>query len=298
MNCLHCGAETSNGLALCDLCQRYASECLEHLPTYFRNLSRQRRPGRPNGSIGGGLGGSEGGSASVVAALGRAENDISTLARLLADARGIELPNEDTEAETFAALCALLASSLTTIATLEWAGQFVKEVARHERILQEVTQTSVPGWYAGACRQETGKDMEGNTHTCGTPTYVVPGLTWVTCRGCGATTYARDHLQIVLEEAEGWIARPKALAAAIVALVDSEPSVHQLYARIRQWAHRDAIPAIWATKRDYVYDADTDTIVLADVRVGQPRYRLGDVLDQIMREEAELATPATPAEAS
>lgn len=298
MNCLHCGAATTNGLALCDLCQRYARECLEHLPTYFRNLSRQRRPGRPNGSLGSGGGGDEGGSVSVIAALGRAENDISTSARLLADDRGVELPDAETEAETFAALCALLSESLTTIATLEWAGQFVKEVARHERILQEVTQASIPGWYAGACRQFTGKDMEGNDHTCGTLTYVIPGLTWVTCRGCGATTYARDHLAIVLEEADGWIARPKALAEAIVALVDSEPSVPQLYARIRQWAHREAITPIRATKREYVYDLDAETIVLADVKVGHPRYRLGDVLDQIHREHHDRAVKATAAEAS
>jgi hypothetical protein len=45
IKCLHCGAETSNGLALCDLCQRAAVINLEFLPVYFRNLARWR-PGR------------------------------------------------------------------------------------------------------------------------------------------------------------------------------------------------------------------------------------------------------------
>ena len=45
ITCLHCSAETSNGLALCDLCQRFARDCLTWLPVYFRNLARWR-PGR------------------------------------------------------------------------------------------------------------------------------------------------------------------------------------------------------------------------------------------------------------
>src|SRR5690606_15579209 len=40
-----CGAETTNGLALCDLCQSKARLVLAVLPTYLRNLSRWR-PGR------------------------------------------------------------------------------------------------------------------------------------------------------------------------------------------------------------------------------------------------------------
>jgi hypothetical protein len=75
------------------------------------------------------------------------------------------------------------------------------------------------------------------------PTYVVPGLTWVTCRACGSTTYARDHLETILTEASDWIARPKALAEAIVALVDTEQSVPRLHERIKKWGHRERIAA-------------------------------------------------------
>lgn len=267
--CLHCGAETSNGLWLCDLSQRQAGQWLEQLPIDFRNLSRQRRPGRPNGSVGGGGNWNEGGSVSVVAVLGRAENDISTWARALQDDRGIELPEADTEVELFAALCSLLGSLLTTIGTLEWAGEFVKGVARHGQTLRAVTEESIPGWYAGSCRQSTGRDMEGNEYTCGTPTYVIPGDTWLTCKGCGTTTFARDHVDIVLDEARNWVARPKALAEAIVALVDGEHSVHQLHDRIRQWSARERITAFRKV------DEDGD-------EVGPKRYQLGDVLDLVL----------------
>ena len=42
IRCLHCAAETSNGLALCDLCRRAAETCLEFIPIYFGNLARWR----------------------------------------------------------------------------------------------------------------------------------------------------------------------------------------------------------------------------------------------------------------
>lgn len=295
--CLHCQAETTNGLVLCDLSIRRASDCLEQLPIYFRNLARQRRPGRPNGSLGSGGNWNEGGSASVIAALGRVENDISTSARLLADDRGIDLPEADTEVEAFTAACALLAQHLTSIATLDWAGAFVKEVERHERTLRAVTEESIPGWYAGLCRQSTGRDMEGNEHTCGTPTYVIPGDTWLTCRGCGATTFARDHVDIVLEEARDWIAQPMRLAEAIVKLVDTEQSVSRLHKRISKWGERKQIQPIRKSRPDYVYDLEASATVLRDVEYGPKRYRLGDVLDRLTS-EGETRTNADAAKAS
>ena len=185
--CLHCGAETSNGLALCELCRRLAESIFEMLPVYFRNLSRQRRPGRPNGSLGTSgqwlirRGESEG--SKVAVALERAVNDVDTWARALTDDRGI-LPEEgDTETETFVALCAFLEAHLTSIATLGWAGQFLNDMKRHEATLRALTESVVPGWYAGTCRQVTGRTMEGDVFVCGADTYVVPGLTWVTCQG-------------------------------------------------------------------------------------------------------------------
>lgn len=270
IRCLHCGAETSNGLALCELCRRLAESIFEMLPVYFRNLSRQRRPGRPNGTLGTSgtwlirRGETEG--SKVNAALERCANDLDTWARALTDDRDIRPQEGDTEAETVIALCEFLESNLTSIATLEWAGQFLREMARHEKTLRALTESVVPGWYAGACRQVTGRTMEGDVYVCSTDTFVIPGLTWVTCSGCGATTYARDHLDTVLDEAADWTARPKAVAETLVALMDTEPSVPRLYDRIRKWESLGWLPA---TRR---HDADGDPI-------GPKLYRLGDVFD-------------------
>jgi len=283
MNCYHCGAETTNGLALCELCRRKVETDLEFLPVYFRNLARWR-PGRAGSrpvpgsrvlyrdTI------SDGSGDRIWRALDEAGNDLTGWARKLADDRGLEIPNGgDNEAEQAVVLCGWLRDHLTSIATLEWCGEFMRSyfdrdrkqekapqgIGHHERQLRELTEAVMPGWYAGACR------------VCTLPTHVVPGLTWVTCTGCGTTTYARDHLDVILVEARPWVARPKRLAEAIVALVDTEQSVTRLYERIKKWGTRGRIPAIREMR---VNDFDSE------IEAGPKRFRLGDVLDRLSAE--------------
>lgn len=287
LRCLHCAAETTNGLVLCGLCQRFAHSVFDVLPVYFRNLARQRQPGRPNGSLGGGAGqwlmrrGDATGT-QIAPALERAVNDLVTWARALTDDRDIELPDTDNEDEMVTAVCVLLDENLTSIATLEWAGQFLRDIAKHERVLRALTESAVPGWYAGACQRMAGVNDAGETIRCGANTHVVPGLTWVTCGGCGARTSASDHLEVVLAEARDWTERPMRLAEAIVALADTETDVSRLHKRISKWGERGQITAFRQL------DADGD-------EVGPKRFRLGEVLDQLFAErEAHADTPATP----
>lgn len=261
--CLHCGAETTNGLVLCDLSQTLAASVLDILPVYFRNLARWRPARAGSRPVPGSRvlwDGEVRGADRISRALDEAGTAITTWAECVRDDRGPDLPDvgED-EAQTIAALCRYLAGHLASIGTLEWAGEFVTQIAEHEQRLRELTEDAAPGWYAGGCKR------------CDFGTYVVPGMTWVKCRGCGVTTYARDHLDTVLDEARDWVARPKALAEAIVALVDGEDSVAQLHDRIRQWSARNRIHG---HRR---LDDDGD-------EVGPKRYRLGDVLDRLSAE--------------
>lgn len=263
IRCLNCHAETGNGLALCALCQRLAESVLEYLPLYFRNLARWR-PGRAGarpvpGSRVLWSGEGERGIDRVTTALDEAGNALSTWARALADERphmADLLAADGAEAEAVAHLCQTFAAHLPSMATTAWCGEFLRDLTGHEGRLRALTEQVAPGWYAGGCKR------------CGSGTYVVPGLTWVTCGGCGATTYARDHLETILEEARGWVARPKALAEAVVALVDSEQSVPRLHDRIRFWSSRG-----WLEGHRRL-DVDGD-------EVGPRRYRLGDVLDLV-----------------
>lgn len=280
--CLHCGAKTDNGLALCQLCQRKAATDLEFIPVYFRNLARWR-PGRAGSRPVPGsrvlyVGERTSGTGDRISDnLDTAMNALSTWARTLVDDRPHfprpltlpdaallgELPDEhaDEPAAVVALLCRAFHGHLTSLATLDWCGEFINEVGAMEARLRELTEEAVPGWYAGACR------------LCRVSTYVVPGLTWVTCAGCGSTTYARDHLETILAEARGWTAHPMRIAEAIVALVDSELSVPRLHDRIRQWSARGRIAAVRRV------DADGD-------EVGPKRYRFGEVLDRLSAEGA------------
>lgn len=296
IRCLSCGAETSNGLALCGLCQRKAEVDLHFLPIYFRNLARWR-PGRagsrpvPGSRVlyDGELPGPGTGD-RISDRLDETSNALTTWARTLVDDRPYLAKLLDRlaaarqaetidEAQMVAWLCAGFTRYLTSASTLDWCGQFVGDLSHHEARLRALTEASMPGWYAGGCTRRVTMET-----TCGAPTYVVPGLTWVTCGACGSTTHAADHLETILDEAREWVARPKALAAAAVALIDTEDSVPKLYTRIRQWAFVGDLPGLRRTKRDYVYDDDSGAMVVADVEIGHARYAFGDVLDMVFRD--------------
>lgn len=274
MTCLSCYATTSNGLALCEQCQIAASVVFEFLPIYFRNLARWR-PGRAGGrrvpSSREPVGPVAASPDRVSRTLDEVGAQVTTWARCLADDREVELPQAAGEAEDVAALCRLFSAHLTSIATTEWAGEFLRDMRESERRLRGLTETVAPGWYAGACRQ------------CSCSTYVVPGLTWVTCGSCGVTTYARDHLDVLIDEARGWIAPPKRIAEALVALLDSEQSVVRLHERIKKWEQRGHVVGVRRI------DADGD-------EVGPKRYRLGEVLDVLQREgQTRMSDVATKA---
>ncbi|MCF6376913.1 hypothetical protein L2K70_04795 [Nocardioides KLBMP 9356] len=301
IHCLHCHAETTNGLALCELCRRKAETILEVLPVYFRNLARWR-PGRSGTSrpvpgsrvLWDGQVKSAGTGDRISDTLDETSNALITWARALVDDRphltrlldrltASRQAETVTEAQAVAWLCLGFERYLTSISTLDWCGEFVRDLSQHEERLQTLTPL-VPGWYAGACRQVVGFDEDGAAVRCGAGTSVIPGLTWVTCGSCGATTYARDHLDVVLAEARGWLARPKPLAEAIVALVDTEASVPRLYDRIRQWANRGDLQPHHQIRRGYTWDFEQERMVVADEQVGHARYRMGDALDLVLRD--------------
>ncbi|MGH3999941.1 MAG: hypothetical protein ACRDTJ_21055 [Pseudonocardiaceae bacterium] len=262
ITCLHCGAETTNGLALCSLCQGKVTVDFERIGLYFTNLARWSRPARPNGSLGSRsqwmMRRGESDSNRVGRALDEAGTKLVGWARQLEEERGAETPADaEDEATTIRLVCDHLTAHLTSIGTCDWAGDLARGTAELEEDLRVLAEYAVPGWYAGECRR------------CRHPTWVMPGFTWVTCGGCGTTTYARDHLEQVLTEAREWVARPKPMAEAIVALIDTEQSVPRVHDRIRIWNSRSRLVATRAL------DDDGDP-------VGPKRYRFGDVLDLVL----------------
>lgn len=277
-NCQHCTAETTNGLGLCELCQRYTETILQHLPIYYANLTRWR-PGRAGsrpvpGSrvLYDGHQPTTGTGDRILDRLDETADQLTEHADTLADARpylrrlldrltDAEEADRVDQAEYVTWLCKGFARHLTSLATLPWAGDFIRDLTRFEDTLRTMTIECVPGWYAGACRN------------CEAGTFAVPGLTWITCHGCGTTTYARDHLEVILQEAHIWVAPPRRIAEVVVALIDGELSVERLHKRIAKWGERDKIATIRRT------DHDGDPI-------GPKRHQLGEVLDRLHSEGA------------
>ena len=287
IRCLSCGAETSNGLALCDLCRLRAETYLEFIPVHFGNLSRWR-PGRagsrpvpgsrePQGALGGSN------DDRVARCLDEAGSTLATRVRQLEDDRGVDVPYAADEVNTVRVACWLLGEHLVSISTLDWCGDLVTDLHEIEETLRKVAEQVVPGWYAGACE------------TCQASTYVVPGLTWVTCRTCGTTTPVSDRLPIILAEARPWVGTPRKIAEALVAMLDEESDVERLWERIRRWGRAEStirdrrtgevkrvIPAGplhgLSVRR---IDSDGD-------EVGARHFRLGDVVDLLKRDTRSL----------
>lgn len=274
MNCDNCGASTSNGLALCQACRAWFLVNTEFIPVYYRNLARwrpsqatgakrakQTAPAMPT------LGGQ--GTDRIGRILEETHTDILRLTEHLTEdrpqhTRVIARINRLDEEATVALTCALLTKYVDSLTTLSWIKDIVTGIGEIEQVLREETERSMPGWYAGACT------------LCGVPTHVVPGLTWVTCGGCGATTYAKDHLGVILNEAREWVSTPGGVAVALVALLDDEDSILRLRKRITNWGNRDQIE----THRRLDEDGDP---------VGVKRYRLGDVLDALDGERRKVS---------
>jgi hypothetical protein len=268
VSCDNCGADTTNGLALCQACRAWFLVNAEFIPVYYRNLSRWR-PSSASGirSVPGSrephaLGSS--GTDKIGAVLDETHGDILRLTKELAGDRPqlarVVARISRMEEEAFVHLaCALLVKYVDALTTLPWIRGIVTGISEIETTLREETERAVPGWYAGACK------------LCQTPTHVVPGLTWVTCQGCGATTHASDHLDTILTEAREWVARPLQIAEAVVALVDAERSVPRLHKRISKWGERGQIEVFRQI------DGEGDLC-------GPKRFRFGDVLDSLSEE--------------
>lgn len=303
LTCDHCGADTTNGLALCELCQAAARISLEFIPVHYRNLARWR-PGRsgtarqvPGSRVlyDGTTRRADSTGDRIGDRLDEALTMLTTWARALADDRTFEQPLRLTDAvlaedldpetserlvdhpeQTARLICQGLDQHLTSMATLPWCGELVRELQQCEQRLGSLTEDAIPGWYAGACQHRLSDDER-----CGTPTYVVPGERWTTCRSCGSASPARDHLEVLLDEARDWVASPRQLAEAVVALVDTEQSVPNVVGRIRLWAYRERITPTHHMARGYAYDAEAERMVVVDEPVGRARYRLGDVLELV-----------------
>ena len=279
MTCLHCHAETTNGLALCQRCQQTLTTSLVNVPAYFadvlaiqpgqrvkvRSAYRSAPPPSP-----------EPGADRISETCDYVATIVYGWCRNLEDDRpGLTagLPSS-TESR-----CGWLESHLSSVLTLEWAGELLREMLDCERRLRRILDRADTGWYAGICGHEIGREetAEGVVPvTCARALYVTGRETWTRCPECGRTWDADERRKQMRREAEDRTVPVRVLARIAVGLTD-EPSEAKLIRRIEQWVHRGTLTA-----------AGTKVIDGRARRV----YRIGDVLALIERERTDDDTAA------
>lgn len=219
------------------------------------------------------------------------DNTIGTWCRALADDRPVgAIP------KTTALRCGWLEGYRKTIATMEWAGELLRDVMAAERRLQRILDKADTGWYAGRCgavlAPERVHDGETcicechNGYACSDPDlcapaverlpevvcprglYAVPGHGWIRCPECSTTHNTSDRREAMMKEAREHVAPVSVIAQVVVGLVDGEQSVERLANRIDQWVRREQLHDLGVRVLD-----------------GRPRrvYRVGDVLELVER---------------
>jgi len=285
-----CGAETTNGLSLCQKCRETLSVGFVNVAAFHTDVLRIQ-PGEriktrsayvstPPPSL----------SAvfdpiSDVAA--EVDNMLSTWCRALMDDR----PQVKLAPKSAVAQCGWLEAHIPSIATLAWSSALLRDVQAAEKRLQRILDKSDTGWYAGQCgavlANERVHDAQScicechNGYACSDPEvcdwevpmfaavvcergmYASPGQKYLRCPECGTSHDTDMRRAQMMAEVEGRVAPVSVIARAIVGLVDSETSVERLTNRIDKWVSRKQLH-------------DLGVRVLE----GRPRrvYLLGDVL--------------------
>ena len=270
IRCLHCGAETSNGLALCDTAMQTLTVALVNVASYFADVDKIR-PGQrvkvrstykstPPPST-------QPAPDPIATALDEVATEVYGWCRALEDDR----PGIGTIPATTEVRCGWLEGHLRSIATLEWGGEMLTRMLECERTLRRILDKADTGRYAGVCGNEIGRQEIGDEVWpvfCQRHLYVPAGSEWVTCPECGRCWDGKERRDKMRQDASDELAPVRTIARVVVELTD-EPSVERLTRRIEQWVHREVLP-------DY------------GVRVldGRPRrvYRIGDVLKLVAGE--------------
>jgi len=305
MNCTNCTAKVSNGLALCQRCDKTLEVALVNVPAYWADVARIR-PGAKVRVRGVPQSTEPTAGATLFDRIGAAtdgvETTVSTWIRALEGDRAIAYLPPKRTAETPPGLdvkhaCAWLEHHRKSILTLEWAAELLRDLLAAERLLRRILDKADTGWYAGTCGHEIAPErvhddtscgcgchhgydqcdeMMGETGcgreyevlpatTCERGLYATIGVNWVRCPECGRTWDVSARRDMMMREARDRAAPVSVIARAVVGLFEHEVSVERLANRIDQWVSRKRL-------------MDVGVRVLED---GKPHrvYRVGDVFD-------------------
>lgn len=305
--CQHCAATTSNGLVLCKTCQTTAKVGAENVAAYHRDLlgiggqvSLVRRATGVSDPTGSAVSATErdDSNAPDVAASETRTALVGWVRALVDDRPQVAMPRDTVDAMT-----AVLVKRTTTIATLAWAGDYVKDILGLEKRLRLIVQRSKGHWYAGVCLAQLVPERPHDRTSCACSChlvadsgpavcdvpggcgpefatipgeycdrdlYAIPGAADVWCLACRTKHSVQSRRAALLEEARESLLPLGVIAQVCVTLLDGEPSVARLHKRIQKWTERGDLE-------------DLGVRVLEDRRPHRV-YRLGDVLDTLIGE--------------
>jgi hypothetical protein len=165
LTCLHCTATITNGLALCERCQQTLRVALVNAAAYYADLDRIRPGSRVkvrSTYVSSPPPGADPATDKIAATIEAVDNTVSTWTRALIDDRPQAGPPP---ANTGSAL-GWLESHVPSIATLEWANEFVRDVMAAEKTMRRVLDRSDTGWYAGKCGATLTPERPHDGFTC------------------------------------------------------------------------------------------------------------------------------------
>lgn len=270
LTCLHCTAAT-DGVVLCARCQHTARRALSNVSAYHADLfslpatrsglRRSNRVADPTGS------------AVAVASYDDPIEDAAVAAKnaLVGWVRALieDRPTVYAPADTVHALAWLLGQQVRSIATLEWAGEFVADVIRLEVRLRRIVEANKGRWYAGVC----GAVLDETTSAfCTRVLYADPDGVDVRCPVCRTTWPVAERRRILLDLARDEETNVATIARACAVLLGDQTSQAKLERRIQNWIDRGLIER--RGSRD------------VDGRVRKV-YRVGDVLDLLLDTRSE-----------
>lgn len=283
LKCQHCTADTV-GVVLCKRCRTTLSVSLQNVGSYHADLFslgaptrvRSRRVGEQSDPTGTAAGASKLGPVEERLAA-EATNALTTWVRLLLDDRAELMTKHPTD--TVADMVKFLRASLGSIATLEWAGELVREILALERRLLRTISRGKGYWHAGICAAKTGLEVDD---WCPEDLFIQPGQSFVRCRACGHSWSVEQRRRFIIEESRETLLPVALIARVAVTLLDGEPSVQRLEARLRQWVHRGQLE-------------DYGVRVLVEGQQPKRVYRLGEVIDKLAADAAHRQSSASGA---
>lgn len=266
--CERCKRPVADMSYVCSGCVRPVAEDLASVPSLAEELpaARWRQTRYGSGGLGGWQEPWDDRAREVEHAV---TNTLTTVARDVAETRGLELPDAGRE-QPMVVAARWLGGQLDWIRHQQHAMRVLNELRDAVKALRRAVDRPGDVWYAGPCSGFVTDEYSGQQRYCGVDLYPPTGAEIIVCRQCGATYDRHTRLGELLVHVEDTLAHAEWIARALAG-----------------WGH--AITA--ATVRGYARHGRI--VAHGTNQAGDPTYRVGDVLevyrDNAAREAARLA---------